>query len=105
MVASTLPCGFEMQLRLLLQKPSPPKPCSRRARVHDESNLLQLLLRGGLSHSAWEDPSDRRAPLFLVHRVRQRFAWNHLIPHGRVVDEDRLDGRDLLEVGGLETLN
>ena len=69
--------------------------------VRDEAKSGLLWLR---RHCAREDVQRRAAFLFLVG-LRQRLARHHLVALRRVVDEDRFDGGNLLEVRRLQALD
>src|SRR5664279_4864851 len=74
-------------------------PCLRRA----QSALL--LFRGRRWDGTGEDSLDRFAPLLFVNRVGQRLTRNHLVALGGVINDDRFDRGDLLQVGWLQSLD
>ena len=84
-----------------MQSESP--PCAAAGFLDYRFRLL--LFRSWGRNCIWKDAFDGRTFFFFAGRIGKRLAGNHLIAHRRVVDEDRLDRGDLLEVGGLEAFD
>src|SRR5579872_2565965 len=68
------------------------------------SILLSLVVFGVAGCCRWVKAGQRRSLLVAQFRMRERLTRDHFVSHGGVVDEDGLDGGDLLQVGGHEVL-